>query len=500
MTIQNPTLYVARTMGELKALGNGKFKGLLARFSEPTQPDLSNDHFTKTTNFFKDVGDTLPLLYEHGLDETLKTKRLGKAIITAIDDVGVWIEGQIDVADKYGKAIYNHLVKTGKAGLSSGAAPHMVTREKSGTAGVKTVTEWGMAEASLTPKPMEPLTRGLEIKSLDDYAEELSETTPVDWLKCTCGDGDISAEEEDEDKKALPGSTTATPNKPHKFEPKDGDTSVCSICGKAGGDSLHEDAPPLTKPEDDTEGKSLLGDKMDAIAPSIWTLRDALNDVLRDLATLYRLRNVNGGEFILESRVTEAITEYAARLIPMIVEQIEQFEKDAAKPGYTGGITSGSEPVFYLRSLPPASLPEFVKSLPVPGETLDQHSARAVSAVEEFAPLSEGVVKSLEVYAARVKDKVEFRRADPKHTGQYLGAPTQLKLATILEAARTSGDRLKSVAAALEELQTAAVKAATPPASAESVDTSVGEAKGLTYEQIQLTLTQAEVEAELTAV
>jgi hypothetical protein len=548
MTIQdNPALYVASVTGALKALPDGGFEGLLIRFSDPDQPDLTNDHFTKSTQLFKEVGDTLPILYEHGLDKTIKTRLLGKAVITDIDDVGVWIKGQLKVSDDYEKAIYNHLIKTGKAGLSSGAAGHLVSRKKSAGKSVKEITEWGLAEASITPKPVEPLTRGLSIKSLQDYSDEREE---VDWLKCTCGGGDISSDEEevktirkdgskfsvysedgeklgthdteadaqaqlaaieankDKVKKAIPGSTQATPNKAHTFQPKDGDDNVCAVCGKAEDDPLHDaaddDEPAMVAHPDKMElgGKSLLGDKLDAIQPSIWTLRDALNEVSRDIATLYRLRNVTGDSFDLEEKVTEAVTEYAARLIPLMVNQIQKFDEDAAKPGSGSAVgVGGSEPVFYLRSLPAESLHQFVKSQPVPGETLEQHSARAVSAVEEYASLSEGVVKSLELLTSRVNNKIEFRRSDAAHTGHYLGAPGQRKLAVITEAVRGNADRLKSLAATLEALQAAAVKAAPAPApSAETAGAGKEPAGGLSYEQMQMQMTLAVTEVEMAEV
>jgi hypothetical protein len=56
------------------------------------------------------------------------------------------------MADEYAKMIYD-LAKKGKLGFSSGAASHMVDREKVGKS--YEIKRWNLAEASLTPQPAE---------------------------------------------------------------------------------------------------------------------------------------------------------------------------------------------------------------------------------------------------------------------------------------------------------------------------------------------------------
>ena len=100
--------------GEVKALDDsGKIGGYLVRFSTAQDPDLSGDYFTKSTDFGPIKSS--PILYHHGMDSTLKGTRLGLGELKT-DDVGVWLEGQLELRDEYEKAIFN-MAKAGKLGL-----------------------------------------------------------------------------------------------------------------------------------------------------------------------------------------------------------------------------------------------------------------------------------------------------------------------------------------------------------------------------------------------
>ena len=60
---------------EVKALGNGKVGGYLVRYSIPTDPDLTGDFFTKSTDFGIEDGSRLPVFYQHGMDGVLKNRK-----------------------------------------------------------------------------------------------------------------------------------------------------------------------------------------------------------------------------------------------------------------------------------------------------------------------------------------------------------------------------------------------------------------------------------------
>jgi HK97 family phage major capsid protein len=135
---------------EVKALEGGKIGGYLVRFSTAIDPDVTSDYFDAETEL-KSSAD-LPVLYQHGQDATMKRRVIGTGI-TKTDDVGLWIEAQLNLRDEYENAIYE-LAKTGKLGWSSGALAHLVEREPVGKA--YHIKSWWIGEASLTPNPAEP--------------------------------------------------------------------------------------------------------------------------------------------------------------------------------------------------------------------------------------------------------------------------------------------------------------------------------------------------------
>jgi len=152
--------------GEVKALDEeGKVGGYLVRFSTAKDPDLAGDFFTPETDF--GPVKVSPVLYHHGQDSAIKGRRLGMGSLST-DDVGVWLEGQMDLRDEYEKAIFE-MAKQGKLGWSSGTAAHLVEREAVGKSWH--IKSWPLGlDASLTPTPCEPRTKAIPLKS---YLAEL---------------------------------------------------------------------------------------------------------------------------------------------------------------------------------------------------------------------------------------------------------------------------------------------------------------------------------------
>jgi len=157
----------------VKALGDGKVGGYLVRFTSDADPDLVQEYFAKNTDLGIEEGARLPVYYQHGMDETIKNKRIGRGD-TRLDDVGLWIEAQLAMRDEYEKAIYQ-MAQDGKLGWSSGAAGHLVSSEKVGKA--RMITAWPIAEASLTPNPAEPRNSAVPLKSIEFTPLKVSEPT-----------------------------------------------------------------------------------------------------------------------------------------------------------------------------------------------------------------------------------------------------------------------------------------------------------------------------------
>jgi len=155
--------------GAVKALGGGKVGGYLIMFSGADDPDLQGDYFTKATDLFIDSGDQRPILYRHGVHPVIKSRKLGKAKLT-IDEVGVFVEGELELRDKYEKAIYG-LAEKGKLGWSSGSMSHLVTKNPNGKS--FEITSWPIGEASLTPAPVEGRTTAMPLKEIVIDDDEL---------------------------------------------------------------------------------------------------------------------------------------------------------------------------------------------------------------------------------------------------------------------------------------------------------------------------------------
>jgi len=142
----------------VKSLGGDKVGAYAVIYGTEDTPDLSDmkDFFTKATDFWLDkIGPTRPMIYHHAQEPATAAAPVVGAWTKAMqDDVGVWLEGELDKAHKYREAIKEMIAK-GVLALSSDSAPHLVTRKKAAK-GTHEVTRWPLLAASLTPTPAEP--------------------------------------------------------------------------------------------------------------------------------------------------------------------------------------------------------------------------------------------------------------------------------------------------------------------------------------------------------
>ena len=155
----------------VKSTAPGTIKGYAIRFGSPNDTDLENDYFSPETDFGRPlkVGDSfkMNLYYHHGQDSVLKSIPVGSGIIT-MDDKGLWMEAQIDMANEYGKMI-DEMAKMGKLGYSSGATSHLVERQKNGKSYL--IKSWPIGEVSVTPTPAE--SRNKVMKLIDLKYDEM---------------------------------------------------------------------------------------------------------------------------------------------------------------------------------------------------------------------------------------------------------------------------------------------------------------------------------------
>lgn len=154
----------------VKALGSGKVGGYLVRWGKPGDVDLEGDYFTPETDLGVEIGDRLPVYFEHGYDPVVKNRKIGRGTILKTDDIGLWFEGQLELRDEYERMIYA-LAEAGKLGWSSQAGGSLVS--KSVGEGGKHIETWPLAEATLTKSPAEHRNTAVPIKSIyPDVSEE----------------------------------------------------------------------------------------------------------------------------------------------------------------------------------------------------------------------------------------------------------------------------------------------------------------------------------------
>jgi HK97 family phage major capsid protein len=138
--------------------------------------DLDGDTFTPDTDLWLDrITPTPPVLYQHGMDDHLGKSVLGRVIKAVKDDIGLWIEAQLNAHEQYLRYIeaIRELADQNKLGWSSGAVGHLVERN----GGV--ITSWPIAEFSLTPTPAEPRTLGVRaLRALADEVPAIKSVLP----------------------------------------------------------------------------------------------------------------------------------------------------------------------------------------------------------------------------------------------------------------------------------------------------------------------------------
>jgi hypothetical protein len=138
----------------------GRVGGYLVVWGDANTRDLQGEYFTQKTDFALDWYEARPMLYHHGLDGDLKAAVIGHIEHLRLDEIGIWAEAQLDLRQRYIRAV-QRLVDKGILHWSSGSLAHLVEVDGNGE-----IKRWPLVEGSLTPTPAEPrLTDVQTIKS-----------------------------------------------------------------------------------------------------------------------------------------------------------------------------------------------------------------------------------------------------------------------------------------------------------------------------------------------
>jgi len=125
--------------------------------------DVDGEAFIPKTDFCFDwFGKSgRPLLYHHGLDPTMGPAVIGRQTDYEQRAEGIWAESQLETAAKFRKGV-DRLIEAGALTYSSGAMPHLATKNANGH-----ITRWPWVELTLTPTPANELAAVHYVKSSD---------------------------------------------------------------------------------------------------------------------------------------------------------------------------------------------------------------------------------------------------------------------------------------------------------------------------------------------
>lgn len=141
---------MSETRIKAQIVGEGRIGGYLVLWGTPNVRDLHGEYFTPQTELGLDWYAQRPVLYQHGLDGQLKAAVIGQIDMLRADETGVWAEAQLDLRQRYVRAVLR-LVEKGVLHWSSGSLAHLVQVTDSGE-----IQRWPVVEGSLTPTPAEP--------------------------------------------------------------------------------------------------------------------------------------------------------------------------------------------------------------------------------------------------------------------------------------------------------------------------------------------------------
>ena len=207
-------------------LDKGIITGLAIPYGGPLEgKDLMGDFFSSDTDFHFDWFPTgRPLLFEHGIDSSIKESVVGRQTTFTQEDTGVWATAQLNRAHQYFEAI-TELIGQKALAFSSGSVMHLVSRKTQGE-----ITNWPWIELSLTPMPANPWAAIDSAKALQHFTELGMDLPPA------ISPGGVA----DEARRAANQHSQS-----HSTDHKSGTCPECGFTGKSLADHFIEVAASL---------------------------------------------------------------------------------------------------------------------------------------------------------------------------------------------------------------------------------------------------------------
>ena len=151
----------------IKSIGKDRLGSYAILWGSESVKDLTGEYFDPNTEeltaIFDGIG-RLPMLYQHSLDNVMKSRIVGIVDTLIKDDVGLWYEAQQKMSDEYDDMI-KKLILAGKLKTSTQTFPVARRVNLKGY-----IERWPIVEITATPTPAEPRMIPVSVlKSL--YAE-----------------------------------------------------------------------------------------------------------------------------------------------------------------------------------------------------------------------------------------------------------------------------------------------------------------------------------------
>ena len=180
-----------REIGSVKAMPGNRLGNYLVLWGDDKQRDLYGEYFheTKTAglaDIFNYMGGKVPALYQHGMDGQVKFTPVGVIDTMVADDIGLWTETQLDMANAYAREIQK-LARKKALGASSGTLPGARKVAPDGC-----IIPWPIIEGSFTPTPAEPRLRDLGVAEVKAIYTEMGLEFPESQIKSS-DTGDVES-------------------------------------------------------------------------------------------------------------------------------------------------------------------------------------------------------------------------------------------------------------------------------------------------------------------
>ena len=151
-------------------LGSARWRVLAIPFGGPDKgKDLDGEYFSERTDIKASWFRERPVLWHHGMDETMKTDDADETDAIGTEGElekkkdGWWAEMWLDRSHRYWQQV-TAMLAAGKVFGSSGALGHVVRKARDGE-----ILVWPHIEQTLTPTPANPFARVVPVKALNDF-------------------------------------------------------------------------------------------------------------------------------------------------------------------------------------------------------------------------------------------------------------------------------------------------------------------------------------------